>query len=829
MSLLTETTPVQPSAAIDYIKLVHRSESDLICFGFLNSDTKKFQQAFRSLEDALQPEFYEKLQNANQTNSVYMSLNSFKSPERKTANVAFVRSVGLDLDKDGRANLDKLFASPVIVEPSIVFESSPEKFQAIWTVENVSVEDAERISRALAAEFGGDPAATDAARVMRLPGFRNLKYSERPEVEVVHLAERTGRLSLDAFKLVLDKQPAVQAKSGAVSSDITSERPRVPRGLHDKTLTVRAGQLRHANVPLDQAIALLTEEVESLYDDYGSDYVEMVEKCVKSIYKHPAGPDGPTVLIGGKLPGESVSKDQAKDALVQEAVAAQEERQQAFDALDAECDKCAQLDPNPYPVDVWQNTPYMEFANICTGLGTDYPNFIPKEFCINALMTVIGAIAGHRIHPVFSPRKVDGRWYSVLLTPDGGTGKGSVFGWAVDDVFAGTGLVYRNPEAYSPFQNIGTFVGDFGSARGLVETFLKQPRILQVYEELSTPMEKFGIRGSGTSFKDMLLTLADSTSPNWSIIGGSKIPANAPTSIYNSLLGSTTTASGRWDEMLAGSNNDTLLQRLNLIVSEESRKVSTLAEPDFTEFRKTLLQRLSLLNSYKLSWNFSPEAKALLDEWYERVMSAASQTEDRVEKEAHGRIQVLIGRLICHFALWRAPLPVDAKESGLLFDEEKGYESLVESTDLVEENVKERVWSVNVPVTWMEDAIRVAEYEIRARMDNAPPEGINHLALCENLIRKHMPVLKKSRWFHVSRKASLDKYGYDTRTKALFNIERQGLLRVEKDPSDLNNQKKWVVVWHGDGRHVKKWTETRGGSRTGSGRKPKAAVGDDQP
>jgi DNA primase RepB-like protein len=179
MSLITEITPDQSSAAIEYFKLIHKPESDLICFGFLNSDTKQFKQAFRSLEDAVQSHFLVKLQNSNQVNSVYMSLNSFKSPQRTKANVASIRSIGLDLDKDGRANLNRLFESKKVIEPTIVFETSPDKFQAVWAVEGMSVDEAESISRALAAEFGGDPAATDAARVMRLPGFKNCKYSEK--------------------------------------------------------------------------------------------------------------------------------------------------------------------------------------------------------------------------------------------------------------------------------------------------------------------------------------------------------------------------------------------------------------------------------------------------------------------------------------------------------------------------------------------------------------------------------------------------------------------------------------------------------------------------
>ncbi len=40
----------------------------------------------------------------------------------------------------------------------------------------MDLEEAEGLLRAMAREFGGDPAATDATRVLRVPGFANKKY-----------------------------------------------------------------------------------------------------------------------------------------------------------------------------------------------------------------------------------------------------------------------------------------------------------------------------------------------------------------------------------------------------------------------------------------------------------------------------------------------------------------------------------------------------------------------------------------------------------------------------------------------------------------------------
>jgi RecA-family ATPase len=91
----------------------------------------------------------------------------------------------------------------------------------------------------------------------------------------------------------------VKAPSSAASLE---QGARIPNGQHDSTLAFRAGQLRHANVPFDTAIEILTAEVEQFYDGYGADYCDMVQKCVKSIYKKPAGPSQPDCFVSSSLP-----------------------------------------------------------------------------------------------------------------------------------------------------------------------------------------------------------------------------------------------------------------------------------------------------------------------------------------------------------------------------------------------------------------------------------------------------------------------------------------------------------------------------------------------
>ena len=515
-------------------------------------------------------------------------------------------------------------------------------------------------------------------------------------------------------------------------------------------------------------------------------------------------------LVNPDLPGQKPSE-------VQAIMDAAQERQDDFVTLEAQCDEVVEKLPNPYPNDVWEGTPYAEFAKLCRSEGTDYQNYLPPEFCSNSLMTAVGAICGHRICPDFDDEKMDARFYTVLLTPRGGSGKGTVFSWATESMFLGTGLLYTTAE--KPFKNIGAYSDDFASARGLLDSFMIHSNILQVYEELSTPFEKFGIQGSGTSFKDIILNLFDGTVPRRSVIGKMKIPDDAPTRIHNSILGSTTTEKGRWDEMFSSSNDDTLRQRMNIIPSTETRTVDIIRKPDFTEFRKLVLERIGLLNTYKMVWSYSPEARKMLSDWHRKNVETMRESNDSSEVEAYGRIQVHVHRLISHFALWLAPLPADVAAP-----QEQFPESLF--PDIAEPegppDTPDKIWNVIVPAEWMEKAIRIAEHQIRARREYTPAEGKGPIALCENLIAKWMVRLKKCRWIVLVEKANLRKFGYDYRTKALANMEREGLVAVETNPADKNDQKKWIVLWTGFGLDKDAvWVEKRGGRRSSAGRRKK--------
>lgn len=104
-------------------------------------------------------------------------------------------------DCDTPVSVEKLRAfSPV---PSIVWETSPGRRQAVWPLkESIPAEWARRANRRLAHALGADMASTDPARILRAIGTRNHKRGEptpvmplRCELDMFAVADVCGRLA----------------------------------------------------------------------------------------------------------------------------------------------------------------------------------------------------------------------------------------------------------------------------------------------------------------------------------------------------------------------------------------------------------------------------------------------------------------------------------------------------------------------------------------------------------------------------------------------------------------------------------------------------------
>ena len=142
------------------------------------------------------------------------------------------------MDHGGEAALETVENCNLVPKPNYVLQTSPEKYQVVWKVEEVSHEEAEALNRAMVSEFGGDPAATDSARVLRLPGFANKKYDTNFYVQA-H-AGATEAYHLRDFKVRLDAQDAPRHHHEEVARKQSAPSNTLSQSEHDWAYAKRA-------------------------------------------------------------------------------------------------------------------------------------------------------------------------------------------------------------------------------------------------------------------------------------------------------------------------------------------------------------------------------------------------------------------------------------------------------------------------------------------------------------------------------------------------------------------------------------------------------------
>ena len=124
------------------------------------------------------PEFQTWLKERNRVGAdVFVSMNTLheQARGRTRADIAVVRHLYLDFDNDGTKAVERLQNREDMPKANYVVNTSPDHWQVSWKVQGFGKEQAEELLRGMVREFGADPAATDASRVMRIPGFVNNK------------------------------------------------------------------------------------------------------------------------------------------------------------------------------------------------------------------------------------------------------------------------------------------------------------------------------------------------------------------------------------------------------------------------------------------------------------------------------------------------------------------------------------------------------------------------------------------------------------------------------------------------------------------------------
>jgi len=232
-------TAFVPSAS-EYI-LDNFEQTDRIAMLVLNRDFGETIQRITSAQKASSPEFQAWLRYKNANGSdIYIGMNPLRqdASTRTKEDIESIRHVYLDLDHGGPEALESVENSNVVPKPNYVLTSSPGKFQVVWKVEGMSLDEAEGLLHAMAREFSGDPAATDATRVLRLPGFANKKYETDFYVEARR--ESTETYHLRDFKLHIDSHDSPHHNYDTRTKRESSPRTNLSQSEHDWAFAKRA-------------------------------------------------------------------------------------------------------------------------------------------------------------------------------------------------------------------------------------------------------------------------------------------------------------------------------------------------------------------------------------------------------------------------------------------------------------------------------------------------------------------------------------------------------------------------------------------------------------
>ena len=269
--------------------------NEVVALAFINP-SGVVQHSFVEASKANTREFFDALTKLNENFNIYAAMNPFKpemvgqSKGRTKDNVAEVKRLYVDADKDGAQAVENILTSGKVPQPTVVLESSPGKFQLIWNASGLTREIAEPLMSALAKEFHTDPAVADTARVLRIPGFRNLKYSEAPGVKLVSI---NPKANYDRSVFHVEFKPEEKTEAAP-----KQERPLIPHGLIHPWLVKRAGKLRESGLTPEEIEPILLRmayaECELPLDD------KKIKQVARSMANYQQGQDSSLLLTQGQ-------------------------------------------------------------------------------------------------------------------------------------------------------------------------------------------------------------------------------------------------------------------------------------------------------------------------------------------------------------------------------------------------------------------------------------------------------------------------------------------------------------------------------------------------
>ena len=164
--------------ALDYLSVLDPA-ADWFTFQLFHPTDKRKARIYHGSLSKLRPT----LKKANDAKlGVYVCMNETDFTGRSKENIVRVRAVWIDDDSElsdqPRTDFDK--------QPHACVQTSPKKFQYFWLIRDCSLDQCEKINRALANKHNTDLAVVEYSRVLRLPDFVNTKNNFQVKLIYTH-------------------------------------------------------------------------------------------------------------------------------------------------------------------------------------------------------------------------------------------------------------------------------------------------------------------------------------------------------------------------------------------------------------------------------------------------------------------------------------------------------------------------------------------------------------------------------------------------------------------------------------------------------------------
>ena len=164
---------------LQFFDFLFGTEKGQLCIATGNATKSVFRQHwFKWPEQRLELGHFIEDQSAKY--NVWFGVTLFNRPERKRDFAIPGTIVWSDLDFVKPFDLDPI--------PSVIIESSPDRYQAIWSLKDVVPPDvAQDYSRRLAYHVGADKSGWDLEQLLRVPFTKNFKYEEPQQVKLLRI------------------------------------------------------------------------------------------------------------------------------------------------------------------------------------------------------------------------------------------------------------------------------------------------------------------------------------------------------------------------------------------------------------------------------------------------------------------------------------------------------------------------------------------------------------------------------------------------------------------------------------------------------------------